>query len=112
FLHILRATHRPLVTALRSTLFPYTTLFRSRLGGVQAVRRGPPAEVPHHAAGQPPEPGPSAAHAGQPVRRGPGAGAGLDQPEQRRSEEHTSERQSPDQLVCRLLLEKNTPLIK
>src|SRR6476660_10195711 len=56
----------------RSTLFPYTTLFRSRL----APRRD-----------------------GRPDRcRSPD-----DAP---RSEEHTSELQSPDHLVCRLLLEK------
>src|SRR5258708_8424666 len=32
-----------------------------------------------------------------------------DKPEHRRSEEHTSELQSPDHLVCRLLLEKKKP---
>src|SRR5215203_2817943 len=57
----------------RSTLFPYTTLFRS-----PAPRRAPPG--PHHRAG-PQLPG-------------------------RRSEEHTSELQSRQYLVCRLLLEK------
>src|SRR5258708_28850926 len=59
----------------RSTLFPYTTLFRSwstfarsHLGGASiALRKSPP---------------------------------------RLRSEEHTSELQSPDHLVCRLLLEK------
>src|SRR5256885_12450578 len=62
----------------RSTLFPYTTLFRSPAGG-----------------GQPrPAPGSRAA-----ARPGPRAAA-------RRSEEHTSELQSPCNLVCRLLLEK------
>src|SRR5256885_11992110 len=72
----------------RSTLFPYTTLFRSRRGdppgdprsrnrtGRRAVRpRGP-------------------ARGGELARRPP------------RSEEHTSELQSPCNLVCRLLLEK------
>src|SRR5438876_8375664 len=58
----------------RSTLFPYTTLFRSRTGG--EVR----ADVD---------------------RRGGVGGHGPD-----RSEEHTSELQSPVHLVCRLLLEK------
>src|SRR5258708_27529606 len=71
----------------RSTLFPYTTLFRServvRYGST--IRRAVPATgranrlavkaTPHHAA-------------------------------KFRSEEHTSELQSPDHLVCRLLLEK------
>src|SRR6476660_4029608 len=57
----------------RSTLFPYTTLFRSATARSRRGGRGvPPAS-----------------------RRWP-----------RRSEEHTSELQSPDHLVCRLLLEK------
>src|SRR5574337_1391569 len=56
----------------RSTLFPYTTLFRSRHGHGAELggRRGHPAAP------------------------------------RRRSEEHTSELQSPLNLVCRLLLEK------
>src|SRR5258705_2032939 len=79
----------------RSTLFPYTTLFRSldevpnRVGerGAQRMRR-----VPHHVLQQP-----------------------LDRlddllvdlvVDDRRSEEHTSELQSLRHLVCRLLLEK------
>src|SRR5947208_4877629 len=62
----------------RSTLFPYTTLFRS--GG--EARPGRPAS------GRGPD------------RQAPcGTGSA-------RSEEHTSELQSPDHLVCRLLLEK------
>src|SRR5947208_15351764 len=62
----------------RSTLFPYTTLFRS-----QDVFRGqrPDADQAACAGGRASPPG-------------------------RRSEEHTSELQSPDHLVCRLLLEK------
>src|SRR5438046_7339757 len=69
----------------RSTLFPYTTLFRSR-----APRGGrPPARRPPH----PPRRGPRAR------RASPRACAG-------RSEEHTSELQSLTNLVCRLLLEK------
>src|SRR5258708_16030839 len=62
----------------RSTLFPYTTLFRSRLGRETLER--------HRAVQRPPD------HA---LRH-----------RDRRSEEHTSELQSPDHLVCRLLLEK------
>src|SRR6266516_6889887 len=54
----------------RSTLFPYTTLFRSPAG--------PPARAPSCTGGCPSQ----------------------------RSEEHTSELQSPYDLVCRLLLEK------
>src|SRR5258708_28984005 len=72
----------------RSTLFPYTTLFRSVIvdgvggacelddlvgGGVVTGDHRPPVLERHH---------------------------------EHRSEEHTSELQSPDHLVCRLLLEK------
>src|SRR5256885_2563945 len=68
----------------RSTLFPYTTLFRSH--------RPRPARAA----------GASLAPAGRrPQRR---AAGGPDVPG--RSEEHTSELQSPCNLVCRLLLEK------
>src|SRR2546422_6459148 len=75
----------------RSTLFPYTTLFRSQRALDHALRRlqRGGAEVAD-------------------ARTGPGAGAGRDraEPEQERSEEHTSELQSRLHLVCRLLLEK------
>src|SRR5436189_3445076 len=64
----------------RSTLFPYTTLFRSWQPATQLER----VHVAQHRLD------------GRPDRRG---GAG-------RSEEHTSELQSPMYLVCRLLLEK------
>src|SRR5574340_1586042 len=57
----------------RSTLFPYTTLFRSRAGN----QRGRPSQCFVDGYGN-----------------------------RRRSEEHTSELQSPKDLVCRLLLEK------
>src|SRR2546426_9003859 len=65
----------------RSTLFPYTTLFRSPHGGQTQTssHRSPPLA-----------PGPP--------RRAARGGS--------RSEEHTSELQSPCNLVCRLLLEK------
>src|SRR5947208_13107762 len=61
----------------RSTLFPYTTLFRSwtARSGVRWRPSGP-------------------------------ACPGCSPPRKPRSEEHTSELQSPDHLVCRLLLEK------
>src|SRR2546429_1271093 len=66
----------------RSTLFPYTTLFRSTLPGPNRAWRGPGSTV-----AVPPSPlVPSRANG--------------------RSEEHTSELQSRLHLVCRLLLEK------
>src|SRR5438309_3395801 len=76
----------------RSTLFPYTTLFRSIGAGIPlhgAVRRDRPPDAERdgrlgHAPEQP-------QHDGCPVLR---------------SEEHTSELQSQFHLVCRLLLEK------
>src|SRR2546430_13454056 len=68
----------------RSTLFPYTTLFRSRDLPVPVVGRRAR----------------DAADGGNGVRS---SGGDL---RQRRSEEHTSELQSQSKLVCRLLLEK------
>src|SRR3712207_7827211 len=87
----------------RSTLFPYTTLFRSRAKQREVQRRDQDGDV---VAGVP---------------RPAGLGLGVAQPPQRprprarcrglalpiRSEEHTSELQSRQYLVCRLLLEKN-----
>src|SRR5258708_15257247 len=64
----------------RSTLFPYTTLFRSHS---LARHHDPGAREPR-----------------------PRAGDRLVPAQGKRSEEHTSELQSPDHLVCRLLLEK------
>src|SRR3712207_8709941 len=82
----------------RSTLFPYTTLFRSRLA--------------QHDLGEP--------LADQPVlRQGEGEfdqavvekrEPRLDRVGHGRSEEHTSELQSRQYLVCRLLLEKKKPI--
>src|SRR2546421_9691428 len=69
----------------RSTLFPYTTLFRSRVHAV-ARRR----DARHGACHRD--------RVGALVPRAGGAAA--------RSEEHTSELQSRSDLVCRLLLEK------
>src|SRR2546430_5506606 len=76
----------------RSTLFPYTTLFRSR----QREHRAP-ALVRE---GGDRDPGRIGGRVGHRVQ-----GRGPDQPEPR-SEEHTSELQSQSNLVCRLLLEK------
>src|SRR5256885_11313339 len=77
----------------RSTLFPYTTLFRSQEDRVGAVggdhRQVAPAEHEELAQGR---------LLARPRLR--------QLPDRLRSEEHTSELQSPCNLVCRLLLEK------
>src|SRR3712207_7188841 len=80
----------------RSTLFPYTTLFRSP--------GGPPRVPPRCASGvrEPCPPCVPRRHPGS--RRGPRRRAAWPWPP--RSEEHTSELQSRQYLVCRLLLEK------
>src|SRR2546429_3284211 len=84
----------------RSTLFPYTTLFRSL---EQLLEAGIcPHWVELGRSQVEPEPCPSGAHAFEQIE---GALA-LAQSDQRRSEEHTSELQSRLHLVCRLLLEK------
>src|SRR5256885_5282346 len=89
----------------RSTLFPYTTLFRSQpKGGVVAFRLAPlrPDDEQRRAGPiLPAEHGVrmESLH----VERGV--------VEAQRSEEHTSELQSPCNLVCRLLLEKKNPII-
>src|SRR5438552_10405239 len=68
----------------RSTLFPYTTLFRS-----------PPAPFVRTSIDLHPN----------------GSRNPSDHCQRQRSEEHTSELQSPDHLVCRLLLEKKKKVI-
>src|SRR3712207_8940487 len=85
----------------RSTLFPYTTLFRSP--GVRRRRGVRPAV----AAAQPPQAAPAGDRGPPPApeRRGQRRPLGLLRGG-RRSEEHTSELQSRQYLVCRLLLEK------
>src|SRR3712207_8838399 len=81
----------------RSTLFPYTTLFRSRPRHAQERVVTPLVRMVH------PEGGPG--H--DPLeKRLAHAAAPANQVVQRRSEEHTSELQSRQYLVCRLLLEK------
>src|SRR3712207_8244343 len=90
----------------RSTLFPYTTLFRSRFDLLLA----PPAARVSSAAGR--EIGRWMSPlkvfeymaAGKPI-------LASDIPALRRSEEHTSELQSRQYLVCRLLLEKNITVL-
>src|SRR2546422_3371488 len=102
----------------RSTLFPYTTLFRSCLeAAIVAALAAPPIQVDGHvpdlagdvrfAAVHPPgehDPAadPRADREPDDVARAPGRAA----PPLARSEEHTSELQSRLHLVCRLLLEK------
>src|SRR5258708_14659046 len=68
----------------RSTLFPYTTLFRSHAARSSSCRERTEANTTK--------------------------GNGSSTP--KRSEEHTYELQSPDHLVCRLLLEKKKPKVK
>src|SRR3712207_8987982 len=89
----------------RSTLFPYTTLFRSRRGNV------PRAEVPQNPDGDGEIPRRIArAFPLRPAlasrRAAPAHRRLVRQMAVRRSEEHTSELQSRQYLVCRLLLEK------
>src|SRR5437667_4775333 len=82
----------------RSTLFPYTTLFRSRMIKLS------------HGKKRPKRPGTK--------RKTQRPLAGVEQPQQaldqgeQRSEEHTSELQSHHDLVCRLLLEKKKNKIR
>src|SRR2546430_11550366 len=81
----------------RSTLFPYTTLFRSRAARGEPGRDGAAARAP------------GAVGCGVPslVHERPQQGAALLVERGRiRSEEHTSELQSQSNLVCRLLLGK------
>src|SRR5690348_17866864 len=84
----------------RSTLFPYTTLFRSLLPGERRVRRGPSLsyDVPDPEASGFENLDEYYIFFGGPDR--------YDWKLLGRSEEHTSELQSPVHLVCRLLLEK------
>src|SRR3712207_8065844 len=84
----------------RSTLFPYTTLFRSlREPLPQGVRRAEPRRARQGDRGRAPAVRPADRRGGAEGRR---PGEDLLQ----RSEEHTSELQSRQYLVCRLLLEK------
>src|SRR5256885_5230072 len=77
----------------RSTLFPYTTLFRSVCSSTR-TRCAPPPCTPRAACS-------SICSRSVPRSRARGWRRGWE-----RSEEHTSELQSPCNLVCRLLLEK------
>src|SRR5260370_3771300 len=77
----------------RSTLFPYTTLFRSLSRGTSGSAGGRRHSLPR-----------------PPVRRRPARGQRHRCRRVARSEEHTSELQSHLNLVCRLLLEKKKPI--
>src|SRR5437870_9113012 len=90
----------------RSTLFPYTTLFRSAQRVHDLARREVRAEEPlgDLALGQ--VVGGGEEQRGQLVALDEGHQAIADIGEKDRSEEHTSELQSRGHLVCRLLLEK------
>src|SRR2546430_11387520 len=83
----------------RSTLFPYTTLFRSRLAFQVAETTVPVLEVNE-----------------TPLARSASRlallASGVSLTSSTRSEEHTSELQSQSNLVCRLLLEKKTRRFK
>src|SRR2546430_11423474 len=88
----------------RSTLFPYTTLFRSEFGmgaelGIENARRAPAraGQVRGHAVADAKDPLCVPTEKMEGRARHPAAG---------RSEEHTSELQSQSNIVCRLLLAK------
>src|SRR5258708_26353029 len=84
----------------RSTLFPYTTLFRSAdFAGMMRTGNETPEEEKERF-------GVSRAFAKRVKEL---LGDAPDIVFEHRSEEHTSELQSPDHLVCRLLLEKKKP---
>src|SRR3712207_7803157 len=84
----------------RSTLFPYTTLFRSDGCGERGRARAS-TRVRRAALGRCRKTSPAVRF----VASGEGS-CGSGPPPARRSEEHTSELQSRQYLVCRLLLEK------
>src|SRR5690606_42029565 len=90
----------------RSTLFPYTTLFRSRRAGAVLTRSADArrgvlrADRSWYGRGEGRSMSTNAAVAGRDDRRI------LNALRDARSEEHTSELQSRENLVCRLLLEK------
>src|SRR3712207_7015959 len=91
----------------RSTLFPYTTLFRSVAGGTlgAGARRRAGRERPGaHGERAGAQEGAAARRLGE--DGGAEVGRMVGHGRQSRSEEHTSELQSRQYLVCRLLLEK------
>src|SRR2546425_2266055 len=89
----------------RSTLFPYTTLFRSAQRDADQYRTVRGAATPLHRAGVIPR------HPRVKEDRSLDGGKSDRQESQNRSEEHTSELQSLAYLVCRLLLEKKKKVV-
>src|SRR5207302_11328385 len=87
----------------RSTLFPYTTLFRSRDRRRRDHHRADPGRCPGRAPRAAGPGGPGGEVSRQARARDPPSLLPRARP---RSEEHTSELQSRENLVCRLLLEK------
>src|SRR5207244_11028650 len=105
-----RPSSRPLIRLIVFIYLPLTALYTLSLhdalpiSGGQPARHPPHPALPRHAGARP--------QAGE-GREGPAQGGHREGPRPRlhvphgpRSEEHTSELQSPDHLVCRLLLEK------
>src|SRR3712207_8222059 len=93
----------------RSTLFPYTTLFRSRLDAsvVPGTEKCAPARIPDGEREVPEQPA-RACLAPSLIGREDHLAVAEFRRGSVRSEEHTSELQSRQYLVCRLLLEKKT----
>src|SRR3712207_8593655 len=90
----------------RSTLFPYTTLFRSRQHEMRVARVEPASDGPAGAVEH------DVLRLDRPLAgEHPVVGAPAATVAQVRSEEHTSELQSRQYLVCRLLLEKKKYII-
>src|SRR3712207_6927932 len=83
----------------RSTLFPYTTLFRSPVSVTYNGSAAPPTAIGTYSV---------VATVNDPNYQGTAAGTLVVDRTPVRSEEHTSELQSRQYLVCRLLLEKKT----
>src|SRR3712207_8790771 len=92
----------------RSTLFPYTTLFRSAGEDLefQPGHSLPQEPIGRQAEKRPPDAGASVAGIDEHLRDEPDRGRVERRRRGLRSEEHTSELQSRQYLVCRLLLEK------
>src|SRR3712207_8159721 len=93
----------------RSTLFPYTTLFRSKTAGPDLGYGNYADAIVEAPSGQLTVPDARMRRAIMALRNDPDAAAAM---AGARSEEHTSELQSRQYLVCRLLLEKKKKITK